>query len=37
MRIRIRESGDVFAFFKHEENPQSPNWAMELLNSGKPN
>ena len=36
-RIRSRESGDVFAFFKHEENPQSPNWAMELLNSGKTN
>jgi uncharacterized protein YecE (DUF72 family) len=24
---------DVYAFFKHEENPQSPLWALELLQS----
>lgn len=23
---------DVYAFFKHEENPKSPNWAREVLN-----
>ena len=27
-------SGDVYAFFKHEENPDSPNWAREVLQQG---
>jgi uncharacterized protein YecE (DUF72 family) len=26
---------EVFAFFKHEERPDSPLWAMELLNSAQ--
>lgn len=31
-RVRRAASGsDVFAFFKHEERPESPLWAMELL------
>lgn len=25
------EERDVYAFFKHEENPKSPNWASEVL------
>ena len=25
------ERRDVYAFFKHEENPDSPNWAREVL------
>lgn len=32
---RVRRAAcasDVFAFFKHEERPESPLWAMELLN-----
>jgi uncharacterized protein YecE (DUF72 family) len=33
-RVRTRAgAGEVFAFFKHEENPQSPLWAEELLQS----
>lgn len=35
---RVRSSakiGDVFAFFKHEESPESPLWALELLNSAQ--
>lgn len=32
-RVRRAASGsDAFAFFKHEERPESPLWAMELLN-----
>lgn len=27
-------NGDVYAFFKHEENPNSPNWAREVLQHG---
>jgi uncharacterized protein YecE (DUF72 family) len=37
---RVRQAGDggksVFAFFKHEERPESPMWALELLNSVQP-
>ncbi len=35
---KLRDSSasrEVFAFYKHEENPQSPLWALELLNSGQ--
>ena len=31
MSDRAKESRDVYAFFKHEENPSSPKWAVELL------
>jgi hypothetical protein len=34
---KLRESAsqrDVFAFFKHEEDPQSALWAVEALKSG---
>jgi uncharacterized protein YecE (DUF72 family) len=33
--LRAHSSGvrEVYAFFKHEENPDSPNWAREALNS----
>lgn len=34
--LKISGMGDgreLYAFFKHEENPQSPLWAMELLRS----
>lgn len=27
---------DVYAFFKHEENPDSPNWAREVLQTAAP-
>ena len=30
------ENGEVFAFYKHEENPQSPLWAVEMLEAGRP-
>jgi uncharacterized protein YecE (DUF72 family) len=29
--LRAAPAGDVYAFFKHEENPDSPNWAREVL------
>ena len=31
MRDHAAELRDVYAFFKHEENPDSPNWAREIL------
>jgi uncharacterized protein YecE (DUF72 family) len=31
MRKRLNEAGDIFAFFKHEEQPESPLYARELL------
>ncbi|MGH9521056.1 MAG: DUF72 domain-containing protein [Terriglobales bacterium] len=31
MQEHARELKDVYAFFKHEENPSSPKWAVELL------
>ena len=33
MRRRMGESAEVYAFFKHEERPESPLWARELLNA----
>jgi uncharacterized protein YecE (DUF72 family) len=31
MASRSAEVRDVYGFFKHEENPDSPNWAREVL------
>lgn len=31
----MSRGGEVYAFFKHEENPQSPLWAMEVLQSAQ--
>lgn len=31
MRKRLQDVGEIFAFFKHEERPESPLWARELL------
>jgi uncharacterized protein YecE (DUF72 family) len=31
MRGRDERLRDVYAFFKHEEDPKSPNWAVEVL------
>lgn len=31
IRKRLKEAGEIFAFFKHEERPESPLWARELL------
>ncbi len=33
MRKRLSECGDIYAFFKHEERPESPLYARELLES----
>jgi uncharacterized protein YecE (DUF72 family) len=30
MRRRMNQAGDIFAFFKHEEQPESPLYAREL-------
>ncbi len=35
MRDRIKEVGEIYAFFKHEERPESPLWARELLEAVK--
>jgi uncharacterized protein YecE (DUF72 family) len=31
IRKRLKESSEIFAFFKHEERPESSLWARELL------
>ena len=31
MRERLQEAGEIYAFFKHEEQPESPLHARELL------
>ncbi len=35
MLARAAAERDVYAFFKHEERPESPLWAMELLQSAE--
>ena len=36
MRDHASHLRDVYAFFKHEENPDSPNWAREVLQAAAP-
>lgn len=36
MRNRLNETGDIFAFFKHEEQPESPLYARELRQAAVP-
>lgn len=33
MRERLQEAGEIYAFFKHEEQPESPLYARALLES----
>ncbi|MGI9102794.1 MAG: DUF72 domain-containing protein [Terriglobales bacterium] len=33
MRKRLEEVGEIYTFFKHEERPESPQWARELLDA----
>jgi uncharacterized protein YecE (DUF72 family) len=33
MRKQMKEAGEIYAFFKHEEQPESPLYARELLES----
>ncbi len=33
MRRRLRETGEIYSFFKHEEQPEGPLYARELLQS----
>jgi uncharacterized protein YecE (DUF72 family) len=36
MRRHSTGQSDVYSFFKHEENPDSPNWAREVLQAAAP-
>lgn len=36
MRRHSTGRSDVYSFFKHEENPDSPNWAREVLQAAAP-
>ena len=36
MRSHAAAKREVYGFFKHEENPDSPNWAREVLRDASP-